>query len=57
MKSNSNTSIKCNVESCKHHNCENYCCLNDINVGSDTKEAKAKYETECMSFECSCNQE
>lgn len=55
MNDNSNQSIKCNVGSCKHHNCEDYCCLQDIQVGTDTKEAKAKYETECMSFECGCN--
>ncbi len=57
MKDSSNQNIKCSVKTCKHHNSDNYCALQDINVGTNCTDTKSKYETECMSFECGCNNE
>lgn len=55
MNESSNTNIKCKVESCKYHNCNDYCSLEDITVGTDCKNPQSKCETECLSFECGCN--
>lgn len=55
MNESSNTNIKCTVESCKYHNCNDYCSLEDITVGTDCKNPQSKCETECLSFECGCN--
>lgn len=57
MKASSNSNIKCIVESCVYHNTDNYCSLEDIQVGTDKKNPTAKCETECLSFECGCNHE
>ena len=46
-----NKSIKCKVDTCKHHD-DNYCTLGDITVGKDCSCAKDCCETECLSFEC-----
>lgn len=50
----SNKSIKCRVETCKHHDKAQYCTLSDIVVGSDKAEARDCCETECLSFKCNC---
>lgn len=55
MNENSNPNIKCKVESCKYHNYDGCCCLDDITVGTDCKSPQSKCETECLSFECGCN--
>ncbi|MBR1444045.1 MAG: DUF1540 domain-containing protein [Firmicutes bacterium] len=46
-----NTSIKCRVSSCKHHDKNEYCQLNDITVGGSSN-AKECDDTQCKSFEC-----
>lgn len=47
-----NRSIKCRVDSCKHHdNTAEYCTLTDIVIGQDCNCAKDCCETECLSFE------
>lgn len=51
--SDSNRSIKCRVESCKHHDKNEYCTLTDIVVGQQCGcKAKECSETECLSFDC-----
>lgn len=46
-----NNSIRCNVESCRHHQNE-HCSLKDITVGKNNcYDAKKCCETECCSFE------
>lgn len=54
-KNDTNPSIKCNVESCKHQDCSNHCCTLeaievDCTCGCD--EAVDKKETICKSFKC-----
>lgn len=46
-----NQSIKCRVDSCKHHDRSQYCTLSDITVGSECNCSKEKCDTECASFE------
>lgn len=51
---NSNNSIKCSVESCKHNNCEEGTCeLEEIEVGCacDNCDCSSEDETICRSFE------
>ncbi len=53
-KNNSNDSIKCSVESCKHNNCEEGTCeLEEIKVGCncDGCDCTNEDETICQSFE------
>ena len=53
-KNNSNSSIKCSVESCKHNNCEEGTCeLEEIKVGSNCNgcDCTTEEETICESFE------
>ena len=48
----SNTSIKCTVTNCAHHNgSENYCTLNSINVGHCGVAPTKPEGTECNSFQ------
>lgn len=47
--SNFNSSIKCNVSACKHHNKANYCQLDSISIGGEHFCNECK-ETECKSF-------
>lgn len=55
MDSNQNASIKCTVDSCKHHDCDGYCSLQDITVGCcNSDQPYSNAQTECMSFE-KCN--
>lgn len=53
--------IKCNVESCKHQNCDsNTCCLDEICVGCDcpnNDKAKTEDQTICCNSECDCTKE
>ncbi len=52
-KEKTNNSIKCDVESCKHNNCEEgYCELDEIKVGCtcDNDNCKDTGETVCESF-------
>lgn len=47
-----NSSIKCSVNECKYHaNSENYCTLNEIEVGKHELKADSKKCTDCNSFE------
>ncbi len=47
-----NKSIKCRVDSCRHHDRNRqYCTLSDIVVGSECHCSKQKCDTECASFE------
>ncbi len=51
---NSNNSIKCSVESCKHNNCEEGTCeLKEIEIGCtcDNCTCSNEDETICKSFE------
>lgn len=53
-KNKTNSSIKCEVESCKYNNCEDGCCeLDEIKVGCtcDNDDCKNTSETVCESFE------
>ncbi len=43
--------IKCTVKSCRHHDKDHHCTLNDIVVGENVANASDKSETDCMSFE------
>lgn len=52
MTGNVNKSIKCRVDSCKHHDSENFCKLSDIVVGAENCNCEKGCQTECMSFEC-----
>lgn len=47
-----NPSIKCTVDECKYHaQTENYCSLNDIQVGKHENRATTPECTDCNSFE------
>lgn len=49
---NKNPSIKCSVQQCKYHNCqENYCTLNEIKVGTHEANPTVAECTDCQSFE------
>ena len=46
-----NKSIKCDVERCKHNDSScGYCTLNEINISSSCAKCKNKEETICDSF-------
>lgn len=47
-----NRAIQCTVTQCKHH-CgqENYCSLNQIQVGTHESDPTVKQCTDCMSFD------
>lgn len=46
-----NTSIKCSVQQCKHHDCnENYCTLSEISVGTHEANPTVVECTDCQSF-------
>lgn len=46
-----NSSIKCSVQQCKFHNqSENYCTLNEIQVGTHEKNPTVVECTDCQSF-------
>jgi hypothetical protein len=46
-----NHSIKCSVNNCAHHaSAQNYCTLNEINVGCCTAKPTSCDCTECASF-------
>lgn len=50
---NINKSIACTVTACKYHSdCENYCTLNNINVGTHEANPTKSECTDCNSFEC-----
>ncbi|MBQ2896707.1 MAG: DUF1540 domain-containing protein [Clostridia bacterium] len=50
---NINKSIACTVTSCKYHSdSENYCTLNNINVGTHEANPTKSECTDCNSFEC-----
>ena len=47
-----NSSIKCSVEQCKYHDCnENYCTLSVIKVGTHEANPTVSQCTDCESFE------
>ena len=54
MKTNDNKKIKCDVESCKYNDGEDYCELESIEVTCtcDNCDCKDSKETVCNSFEC-----
>ncbi len=45
-----NPSIKCSVEGCKHH-AQNHCTLGEIKVGCSSANANCCASTECDSFQ------
>ncbi|MEG0295740.1 MAG: DUF1540 domain-containing protein [Clostridium sp.] len=46
-----NESIKCSINSCKHHDCsEDYCTLGQIKVGTHEASPKMVECTDCQSF-------
>ncbi|GAB6169468.1 DUF1540 domain-containing protein [Clostridium carnis] len=46
-----NTSIKCTINNCKHHDCsENYCTLQVIQVGTHEQNPTMIECTDCTSF-------
>lgn len=46
-----NRSIQCTVTQCKHHcDAENYCSLEQIQVGTHETDPSVKECTDCMSF-------
>ena len=48
---NWNRSIQCTVTQCKHHcGSENYCSLDQIQVGTHESDPTVKECTDCMSF-------
>ena len=50
-----NKSIKCDVERCKHNDSScGYCTLNEIKISSSCAKCKNKEETICDSFKCNC---
>ncbi|SHH80372.1 protein of unknown function [Clostridium collagenovorans DSM 3089] len=47
-----NSSIKCSVQQCKHHDCgEDYCTLSVIQVGTHEQNPKMDQCTDCKSFQ------
>lgn len=46
-----NSTIKCEVESCKNHSPSNYCSLNQIEIGPCVDSPINAKNTECSSFE------
>ncbi len=47
-KKHKNSSIRCTVDSCKYHNCdENYCSLREISVGTHEP-----HPSECRCVDC-----
>lgn len=49
---NSNSSIKCSVSSCAHHDQQvGYCTLNEIKVGCCKSDVANCEATECVSFQ------
>ena len=47
-----NESIKCTINNCKYHcQSENYCSLNEIQVGTHEANPTKKECTDCNSFE------
>ena len=47
-----NRSIQCTVTQCKHHyGQENYCSVNQIQVGTHETDPTVKQCTDCMSFD------
>lgn len=51
MATDINRSIKCRVNSCKHHDSSEFCKLNDIVVGAEKRACCDACETQCESFE------
>ena len=52
MNNNINSSIKCTVESCKHHSAgKDYCTLDCITVGTHEANPTQDQCTDCLSFE------
>lgn len=48
-----NSSIKCSVQQCKHHDSgENYCTLESIQVGTHEQNPTVVECTDCQSFVC-----
>ncbi|MCM1523269.1 MAG: DUF1540 domain-containing protein [Ruminococcus sp.] len=48
-----NSSIKCDVTSCKHNlNSEHYCTLDSIKVGTHEPNPTVPECTDCLSFVC-----
>lgn len=48
-----NSSIHCDVTSCKHNmDSEHYCTLDSIRVGTHEQNPTVPECTDCMSFEC-----
>ena len=50
--------IKCDVEACKHNDCDSGCCdLVEIKVSCscNPKDAEEKDATICENFECNCD--
>ncbi len=53
MAKKKNQTIKCDVESCKHCDCDHLeCTLNEIKVANQKKEASCEEDTICSSFDC-----
>jgi hypothetical protein len=49
---NKNPSIQCTITQCKHHcDCENYCTLQAIRVGTHEANPTMVECTDCQSFE------
>lgn len=46
-----NSTIKCAVEHCSHHSDNDYCSLNQIQVGACSEDVQYCENTECASFE------
>lgn len=46
-----NSTIKCDVEACSHHSSNDYCSLNQIEVGASSRHVTQPQNTECASFE------
>ncbi|AOR24799.1 DUF1540 domain-containing protein [Clostridium taeniosporum] len=47
-----NSSIKCSVSACRHHNgSQNYCTLNEISIGTHESNPRQVQCTDCESFE------
>ncbi|MEG1254906.1 DUF1540 domain-containing protein [Clostridium sp.] len=46
-----NQSIKCTISNCKHHSCgDDYCTLNQIQVGTHESDPRMVQCTDCESF-------
>lgn len=52
MQNKYNPSIKCSVKECSyHHGKENFCSLNEINVGKCKSSVDTSDATQCASFD------